>query len=153
NFKTEIHGVTTVGQEPIVIKADAQLAIFRIGLPIGVQAPLRRLIAERSIEFDYRERDGARNRWKAHSKERVQFVVDLAHPAEAGSHYQVIGDDVRVGQEKPGAKPRLAFQAGQFVVDVDAAVAAGEKIVAVSPVAPVELLSVREVVVDREPPI
>ena len=49
------------------------------------------------------ERDGTGDSRKIKPEEGIQLVVDLPHPTESRSHYQIIGNGVGVGQEEPCA--------------------------------------------------
>src|SRR5262249_13849858 len=79
--------------------------------------------------------------------------IDFAHPPEARRYDQVALEGVRVCQEESGTEARLFFQARELVVYVDSEVTAGDQVIFVAPIACVELLPFRQVVVDRKAPV
>src|SRR4030095_7302518 len=130
-----------------------QFAVFRIGLAIGVQSPLRRLTPKRRVKLYDRKRNRTVHGGEIYSEKGVQFVVDFTHPAKARGYHEIVPDCVRVGKKEAGAKTRFSFQVRELGVHVNSAVAAGHHIVAVAPVTSGELLPLGEIVIDGKAPI
>ena len=100
-----------------------------------------------------RKRDGTGHRREVKAKKRIQFVVDLAHPAKTGRHDQAVGNSIRIGEEESRAKARFLLQTRERIVYMDTAVAARNQVVFITPEAAVEFLLLRQVVVNREAPV
>ena len=152
-----------MGPEPVVVETDAQFAVDGKSFASGVHAPacgrlsvpltIVRTGSGWPVEIDRRKHCAIANAGKTDVLMGIEFVIDFSHPAESRRHYQVGSESIRIGQKETGAESRLVLFPGESIVKMSVVIATAGVGILVAPVAAVNLLFVREIMIDGKAPI
>src|SRR2546427_5802499 len=101
----------------------------------------------RSTLFPYTTLFRSRNGRERVTDVGVEFIVDFAHPAKPGRRDKGRADGVGIGEEEARADAGFVLQIGKDIGE-RSPIIFGRSVIGIAPIASVELLLLREIVVD-----